>query len=372
MPLPGFFPSLSLLAQAGRLAPPQRFRTLWRAGGYRLRPPRPVPFAPILRPRQDSLLARGAAGPHQLAALLHEARSGPLPTIVLGGFVPDATEAVFLLRGALLRCGSLYYFNYPRRGFSTDLLLAQLSDLVDELTLVHRRPPVILAVSFGAGLLLEWLRRERPDPARRSLRGLVLISPVACVEDLLPRGETKPGTLLGRALQPYLDEGIAVAPGVIERSRTIFQKMFEAGAQNREALRAILGREELLHLRSAVMHSIREIDFRGACERVQSLRQLAGPAAEPGPEGRPLTAAPTLILYAEKESAVLAERSPTRAVLERAPRAWFPRGESRLVTHRGPGGPVQHASLIFHGADYQPLIADFYRRLKSGKVRQAA
>ena len=88
---------------------------------------------------------------------------------MLGGFVPDATEAAYLLRGTLLHCGSLYYFNYPRRGFSTDLFLAQLSDLVEELSLLHRRPPVIIAVSFGAGLLLEWLdtnARTRRAPRR--------------------------------------------------------------------------------------------------------------------------------------------------------------------------------------------------------------
>lgn len=99
-----------------------------------------------------------------------------MPTIVLGGFVPDATEAVFLLRHTLLRSGSLYCFNYPRRGFSNDLLFAQLHDLVDELVLPRGRPPVIFAVSFGAGLLIEWLKRARAvfqkcsRPARRIRR----------------------------------------------------------------------------------------------------------------------------------------------------------------------------------------------------------
>lgn len=79
---------------------------------------------------------------------------------------------------------------------------------------------------------------------------------------------------------------------------------------------------------------------------------------------------PTLILYAEKESAVLTERSPTRRALEHTPRSWFPQGECRLVTNRR-GSPVQHASFIFHCFDFQPLIAAFYRRLKSGKARQA-
>lgn len=165
MPLPSLIPSWPLLAQVGRFAPPGSFGTFLRVTGYRLRPPRPAPFAFAVRHRQDALLARGAAGPYQRAALLHEARSGPVPTVVLGGFVPDATEAVFLLRRTLLRFGSLSYFNYPRRGFSSELRFAQLDDLVDELSLLHGRLPVILAISFGAGLVIQWLKRARREPA---------------------------------------------------------------------------------------------------------------------------------------------------------------------------------------------------------------
>jgi hypothetical protein len=367
MPWLSVFSSFPLTLQIGRLAAPGPFCTLLRTTGYQLRPPRPVPFRPVIRHRQDALLALRAAGPHQLAALLHEARPGPVPTIVLGGFVPDATESVFLLRGTLLRAGSLYCFNYSRRGFSTDLLCAQLSDLVDELERQHGRPPAMLAISFGAGLLMEWLRRTRGTGDQPALRGLVLISPVACVEDLLPAGTTKPGTLLGRALKPYLESGAIVDPQLVEKTRIIFQKMFEAGAQNKEALHAILSRAELAHLHSAVLGTIRDVSFQGACERLRSLRQLAARA----PDAGPLADVPTLILYAEKESAVLAERSPTRSVLEGAPQAWFPQGECRLVTNR-PDSPVQHASLIFHCFNFQPPIAAFYRRLKSGKARQAA
>jgi hypothetical protein len=86
---------------------------------------------------------------------------------------------------------------------------------------------------------------------------------------------------------------------------------------------------------------------------------------------RGLAGVPTLILYAERESAVPAECSPTRCALGNTPRTWFPQGECRLITNRR-GSPVQHASLIFHCSDFQPSIAAFYHRLKSGKARQAA
>ena len=159
-----------------------------------------------------------------------------MPTIVLGGFVPDSTEQVFLLRRFFLRTGNVYYFNYPHLGFSLELAYAQLDDLVAELA-ARGQPPVIFGVSFGAGLALEWLRRTRVAGRAAPLAGLVLVSPVACVEDVFAPGAAKPATLLGRALKPFLGGGPASAAAV-EKSRTIFARMFEAGAQNRASLRA--------------------------------------------------------------------------------------------------------------------------------------
>ena len=64
-----------------------------------------------------------------------------MPTAVLGGSVLEAIEVVFLLRRTLQCFGSLYCFNYPRRGLSHELLLAQFDELVDELSLLHGRQP---------------------------------------------------------------------------------------------------------------------------------------------------------------------------------------------------------------------------------------
>jgi pimeloyl-ACP methyl ester carboxylesterase len=363
--------SFPFSAPFGRFAPPVPLRTFLRATVNRLRPPRPVTHRATIRHRQEALLANGAASPRQQATLLCEPRRGAVPTIVLGGFVPDATEAIFLLRGLLLKSGSLYCFNYPRGGFSTDLLFAQLDDLVEELNLLQGQPPVIFAVSFGAGLLVEWLRRAQTEGRRPALRGLVMISPVACVEDLLSPGEAKPGTLLGRAIKPYVEPGATIDGKVVEKSRTIFQKMFEAGAQNKEVLGAILSRNELRYLRTAVLTSIQAIDCRGAWERVQSLRHLRALSVERDADVQPLAEAPTLILYAEKESSVLVERSPTRFAFNDPARTWFPQGECRLVSNQR-GNPVQHASLIFHCSDFHPHLAGFYRQLKSGHVPCAA
>jgi hypothetical protein len=118
-----------------------------------------------------------------------------------------------------------------------------------------------------------------------------------------------------------------------------------------------------------VIAAIQSIDFTGACERLSVLRQLPALSAwDGGP--RPLSTAPSLVLYAEKESSVLHDRSPTRAALATTLSAFFPTGTLHVVS--GGTSPVQHASLIFHYFQFLPPITTFYRELKSGKVRLAA
>lgn len=369
MPALSFAPAISFFTSFARLSPTQPIQTLIRATDYKLRPPRPVPFSPAIRRRQEALLVDGGVGVHQASNVLYEKSKGPIPTIVLGGFIPDATEQVFLMRGFLLRQGSVYYFNYPRHGFSNELLFAQLEDLVEELTELHGKAPVVFSVSFGAGLVMEWLKRARREGREIELRGIILISPVACVEDLLAPGDAKPTTLLGRAIKPYVDPHKHADEQTVEKSRTIFTKMFESGAQNKESLRVLMTRGELRQLRDAVINTIRSITADGACERVRALKQLETPSSYFSQMLLPLSKAPTLILYSEKESSVIADHSPTRFVLDSARQAYFPQSESKVITnHRG--SPVQHASLIFHCFNFMPTISAFYRKVKSGKVNR--
>ncbi len=370
MPALSLAPALHLVSAFTRLSPTQPLRTFLRTTGYKLRPPRPVPFSPSVRQRQDAVLASGQAGLHQAASVLWEQRPGPTPTLVLGGFVPDATEQVFLLRGFMLRRGSVYYCNFPRHGFSVDLLFAQLEDLVEELNQRHGTPPVIFGVSFGAGLILEWLRRARLGGRSPALGGLLLVSPVACLEDLLDPRAPKPTTLLGRAVKPFLQSEAPPEAAHIERSRGIFTKMFEAGAQNKASLRALMTAGELKYLHSSVISTIRAIDAQGAAERILSLRQMVPPTSYFAQPLLPLSTAPTLILYAEKESSVLVDESPTRFALATAHRAYFPESRCEIIANPH-GAAVQHASLIFHYFNFLPAIASFYRRLRTPR-RQAA
>ncbi|HWA08142.1 MAG TPA: hypothetical protein VG838_01615 [Opitutaceae bacterium] len=371
MPELSLSPAPDLWAQVSQLPPALSIRTLFRTAGYKLRPPRPLPFSPTVRHAQEAVLEQGLAVPRQKSTVLHEQRRGGVPTIVMGGFVPDATEQVYLLRGRLLKFGSLYYFNYSRHGFSVDLFCAQLDDLVEELGTLHGQQPVIFTVSFGCGLLLEWLRRRRVAGRPPVLGGMILVSPVTCVEDLLEPGTHKPTTLVGRALKPYFEAKGTMSDEGIEKSRAVFRKMFEAGAQNKESLHTLMTRGELERLRTRVLDAICNIDAAGACERVQALKGMPSPAAYFRPESLPLSDAPTLILYAEKEASALAEKSPTRFAFERATGAYFSRGTLSVVTNPR-GTPVQHASLIFHVFNFLPPIRAFYRRLKKSKAGRAS
>jgi hypothetical protein len=226
-------------------------------------------------------------------------------------------------------------------------------------------------VSFGSGLLLEWLGRARRARRNPALAGVVLVSPVACAADLISPTAAKPATLLGRALTPYFDSTAADDTGPIEKSRTIFTRMFEAGAQNKAALHALMTPDELRHLHATVMTTIRGITFTGARERVRALQDMTAPPDYFSPALLPLTNAPALILFAEMEDAVLDPASPTRFTFESAHRAYFPSGRvQRIAQSFGP--PVQHASLIFHVFDFLPAISAFYQRLKTGKLKAAA
>ncbi|MCX6937378.1 MAG: alpha/beta hydrolase [Verrucomicrobia bacterium] len=361
-------PARSLFAAFGRFSPAQPLRTLLRTTGKRLNPARLETLSSAAGPAVRAALAQGQGAPDMLACIRREKRGGTQPTIVLGGYVPDAGEQVYLVRGYLARQGSVYYVDYPRAAFNAELLAAQLDDLVAEINAREPAPPVILAVSFGAGVALDWLRRNRlagrPAP---HLGGLILISPVCSALDIVAPGETKPTTLLGRALKPMLDAPETENAAAVEKARAIFARMFEAGAQNKAALATLLTRHELHELRSGVQATIAGVTHAGAMARVRAMQAMACPSTYLTPELLPLSSAPTLILYAEKEGAVLSDRAPGRQALEKACASFFPRGICRVI-HNPHGPPIQHASLIFHASNFLPVLGRFYRSLKNRKT----
>jgi hypothetical protein len=370
MPAFTLAPALILFAAFQRVSPLRPLRTLVRTTEERLHPRQVAVHAPRESRAQAAVVGSGDAGLHQRATILRESGRGAVPTIVLGGFVPDSTEQVFLLRGFLRRAGDVYYVNYSRAGFALDLVCAQLDDLVAELN-DRGQPPVVLGVSFGGGLLLEWLRRARRRGGSPRLAGVILVSPAACVADLISPGAAKPSTLLGRALAPFLGAAAPSAP-VVDKSRVIFARMFEAGAQNKAALRMLMTPAELARLRAAVLATIGELTPSGAWERVSAMRAMAAPNEYFSPAWLPLSTAPALVLFAEREEAVLVPEAPTRFAFETGVRAYFPGGRVQQVAASAGHAPVQHASLVFHVFEFLPHLTAFYGRVRAERVRSAA
>jgi hypothetical protein len=150
------------------------------------------PYQPSVR-RREAAARENVSSPHAVRChLFREKGSGLTPTIVIAGFVPDATEVMEFQRRLLRSYGSIYYMNYPRNGFSPEMFSAQLGDLIEDIN--HRgEQPVLFSISFGSGLLARFLR-ERETMEKPRIRGIVMASPVFCTEDLVrPDGERKGG-----------------------------------------------------------------------------------------------------------------------------------------------------------------------------------
>jgi len=334
------------------------------------------PVLDVYAPKdQSSVHALGetpSSANSQRATVYREPGRGRTPTIVLGGFVPDACDQVFLMRRMLLAAGDVYYVNYPRSHFSIEAIFAQLDELVTDLNR-SQQYPVIFGVSFGAGVLLQWLRaRSQTNAPFSTLAGLVLVSPVACLEDVISNTSTKPATLLGRALAPFLNPHRPLTDTNLEKSRLVFKRMFDAGAKNGKALHRLLSTQDVIRLRANVSACIQTITMTGSIERVRALTSMSPLTEGFSPSLPPLSKAPTIILFAENEEAVLDAKSPTRFALEHATRAYFSNGRVEHVVSRTLDNPVQHASLIFHAYDFLDHLQGFYREVRPAKLPIAA
>lgn len=320
------------------------------------------PFTPRSR-RREFLLNDRIPNFHAVRnALFKEKGAGDIPTIVIGGFVPDATEAVEFQRPLFKSYGSIYYINYSKTGFSTEMFFAQLADLIED---INRRgkKPVIFSVSFGCGLVNAFLGSHVNDPSL-GIRGVVMASPVLCTEDLV-RTEREKGSgvrMLESNLKRILQADATNNEELerqINRARRCFQSLFEAGAENRPLTRRHLS------IRKRVMGVIEKTSSVGGYERVLALKEFTAPAADSA-----IFAGPALTLLAEAEDNLLVPGSPTLLSL-RNPETrarMLPRGVFRDVVARANGDAVPHASLIFHQHCYNPLIEAWYDRLLTPRL----
>lgn len=324
------------------------------------------PFRPAAERHLAELRRRRGVRHALLAAIYREPstllRGRGLPTVVLGGFVPDATEALHCQRRLLRRFGDIYYVNYPRAGFDREVLFAQLRDLLAELAARGERP-VMFGVSFGCGLLGDFLAEERLREGRPAARvsGLVLVSPVLSVEDLTGE-QVRDCTLVGRICLPMLRAAEAEqVEASVRNARRFFGRLFTAGGQNQRAMRRLRWRRQGAFLKERILETVQEITAEGALQRLALLRRSCPLAA--GEWVRPLSMRPVLAMFAEREDAVLASSAPVRRLLAERLLECMPHGAATVVASPDPGDAVQHASLIFHALYYNPPIERFYAAL---------
>ena len=315
------------------------------------------PYRQLHRPRELALWERFHSLHAVRCQIYREKAAGNRPTIVVGGFVPDATEAVEFQRPILRSFGSIYYLNFPRNGFSQELFDAQLADLIDELALKGQQP-VLMAVSFGAGLVVDFLRRATESLHQR-LRGLLLISPVLCTADLIRPDNQRSGGV--RMLESNLRKILKADPNdendlnrQLERARRCFQALFEAGAENRP----LTARH--LSIRQRIFGVLEHTSNLGGYQRVLALRGFQAPSP-----GRTVFAGQTMVMLAEDEQSILVPGSPTLQMAQdtSAVRELLPEGRVCLISSTSEHDPVAHASLIFHQHCYNPRIEQWLQRL---------
>jgi pimeloyl-ACP methyl ester carboxylesterase len=314
-------------------------------------------FAPKSRRREFAALELNKSSHLSRCQIFREKGAGDVPTIVLGGFVPDATETVEFQRRLLRQHGSIYYVNYSRKGFCQEMFTAQLTDLIEHLVQKGQKP-LIMGVSFGCGLLSNFLQHA-DEWVHESIRGIVLVSPVITTDDLIRPVEQKRDGV--RILESTLKKIISADPANesdiakhVERSRRCFQALFNAGAENRTLS------VRHLAIRKKIFDVIEYTTARGGFERVSALRGFNFPTPT-----STLFSGPVLVLLAENESDILVPTSPTLKLFSE-PSLYtriFPNCRVNAVKSKIAGDGVAHASLIFHHEAYNTLMDGWYDKL---------
>jgi hypothetical protein len=286
-----------------------------------------------------------------------EAGAGRLPTIVIAGFLPDATESIEYQREHLARYGDVYYLNYPRDRFSTRLLFAEISGLIRRLNARGERP-VLFSICFGSGLAVQYIR-EAARASGAGIAGLVMVSPVLCAADMARLDGADPAAgapLRERAARMFFfHDGHDDIERGVAKARRAFTILFR-----RERVTRLLN-ERNAAIMARVLAAVDEITVAGYYERALALKALPRPAAD-----RPIFHGPALVLFAEDEDGVFVPSSPTLAALRRPSAAakLFPKAAVHDVASSDAGDPVVHGSIAVHHHYFNPFIIRWYERLR--------
>lgn len=294
---------------------------------------------------------------------------GPFHLLCVPGLVPDGAET-FLRQLPLLRSfGAVSLVTYPYERFDLDHVLAALRAQIGRMR-ADGRQVVLMGVSVGGGICLELLRRAHDAGEPLDLAAFILVSPFTCTGDLAP--------LLARLFDSIAQESDRGAAGqpeqALERGRAFFRQLASRSAGDKPRpttgwrsffnLLTPQGLAELseARIRARIELTLAAISPQGGVDRVLALRRM--PGLEQNPRAvRPLTQAPTLILWGSKERHTLDMDGPGTGILSRPDLAsrHFPDVEVQWV-YAHDGEEVPHASLLKHSAAFNRHLRHFLKR----------
>ena len=178
------------------------------------------------------------------------------------------------------------------------------------------------------------------------IQGIILISPVLCLEDVVDPLAKRQSTLVGRAISHLyeIDENDPEAvEKAMKKARNIFVKMFTSG---RDMLN--FTSKDLIPVFAIEDHVLSIFENDIGIESGFFRRYLDLKYEKPLDESF-LASTPALVLFAEGEKDVLAQNSPTLSTfsdIEKL-RKIFPNGAVEFVYSKDSDRKVTHSDLIF-------------------------
>jgi pimeloyl-ACP methyl ester carboxylesterase len=297
---------------------------------------------------------------------------GPLHFVCVPGLVPDGPETFLRQQSLLRRFGAMTVVTYPYEHFVLDEVLAAIRRAIEQAR-ADGRQPVLVGVSVGGGVCIELMRRARDTEQPLDLASVILVSPFTCTADLAP--------LLARlvaGIEKEADRSDGGRPDqALERGRALFRTLASKSVGARPATTGWRSFFALLtpqgfaewgeaRIRARIERTLEAIPAHGGIARVLALRQMSGLDQDPRAT-KPLTQAPTLILWGSKERHTLTMEGPGTGILSRPDLATrhFPNLTVQWVyTHAGE--EVPHASLLKHSNAFNRHLRHFLKQRVRG------